>query len=969
MSQTNPCWKSLIDSVADLGDFEDSPGKPSSLPIPSNPTISNSEVTAVRFTQTNARFLRLRVFFSKDGCGLLRVLRDIAIAVQSPEGMLPIHFWNVADLGGSSPHADVIAPLHAGDPTELKDQDRRYILIDVGRALQFLHACGVPHGNIGPHSIFVKVERQTWGASYRGLLGQLGSSREDSTIEDDTRDFLSLCCDYLKVIPAQLEQLRASAKDKPASLADIVKVLFGRSRFFRPIDGLHRAALIKAKLESFARLESSVAGLPIQEQCLRALTFFHTYDAKPPCAALPFCVAAFTRRGWLWSGSWISGKGINVDTSLLPDPSPAPFIDLLLPQTHYSCDGPTIGHGAFGSVARGTDGGGRDSLAVKFGHPRWVHDSMEDSPIVLSDDALNVLVVAFVREVLTAAYCRHPAVLPVFGWNIRPRDRDRELVLVTPFERRGTVLDNLETMTNVQRLIVAYGVARGMSHLHSLHVVHRDLKPDNVLLDENWMPMISDLGWAKVVMDDSQSGRRGTTKYMAPEVWSGQTQYPVKVDVYSYSIFLWELIARQEWRPAGSGSDRPSLQRIRDLKYVLPIDHQFLARCWNPKPGLRPTFDDIVRELELAGRRCPAEDQRAFNEYKAFVDAEAKFNVVDRDLWLLMLKTPQLTGVYRSALPAQTPLSEVFVRVFSEMVDPELGPRVATVLRYIFMTKGGLDTLLYHYHMDLFTMWPPGRRHFPLAEFLVNPTEEFAAEWEITKVDVTNSPSAFLRALRNVFAFICGAHPAVLPLRGWNIERDSGKTHFVMVTAKCCEFDLCVDGEEDFAHRIMSGMAHLHSLGIAHGNFSRGSLCLDCDSKPRIRGFGIVKDDAFQADVVGCRDVFSEVFNPMPSFLVNWAESPYAFDHAVMNLFREPFGAGAPLPGFHLDLLLTLSADSGFWQKNASRPLDVSAVLAGTAHGLSEESRQQFAGVIQGLLDTVGYLRLDEIDEFEASLR
>ena len=79
-----------------------------------------------------------------------------------------------------------------------------------------------------------------------------------------------------------------------------------------------------------------------------------------------------------------------------------------------------------------------------------------------------------------------------------------------------------DALDDTQKLIILYGIAKGMSFVHKKGCVHRDLKPANILLDANKYPVICDFGLAKFVNSPEQTetteGRRkGTIYYMAPE--------------------------------------------------------------------------------------------------------------------------------------------------------------------------------------------------------------------------------------------------------------------------------------------------------------------------------------------------------------------------------------------------------------------------------------------------------------------
>lgn len=97
-----------------------------------------------------------------------------------------------------------------------------------------------------------------------------------------------------------------------------------------------------------------------------------------------------------------------------------------------------------------------------------------------------------------------------------------------------------------QRTEIALGIARGLLYLHeecSTQIIHCDIKPQNVLLDEHYNARISDFGLAKLLMlnqSHTNTNIRGTKGYVAPE-WFRNLPITVKVDVYSFGVLLLEL--------------------------------------------------------------------------------------------------------------------------------------------------------------------------------------------------------------------------------------------------------------------------------------------------------------------------------------------------------------------------------------------------------------------------------------------
>ncbi|GKV42682.1 hypothetical protein SLEP1_g50062 [Rubroshorea leprosula] len=98
-----------------------------------------------------------------------------------------------------------------------------------------------------------------------------------------------------------------------------------------------------------------------------------------------------------------------------------------------------------------------------------------------------------------------------------------------------------------QRLQIASGIARGLTYLHeecSTQIIHCDIKPQNILLDDSFAAKISDFGLAKLLINSKSHTLtviRGTKGYVAPE-WFRSTHVTVKVDVYSFGVMLLEII-------------------------------------------------------------------------------------------------------------------------------------------------------------------------------------------------------------------------------------------------------------------------------------------------------------------------------------------------------------------------------------------------------------------------------------------
>ena len=196
-----------------------------------------------------------------------------------------------------------------------------------------------------------------------------------------------------------------------------------------------------------------------------------------------------------------------------------------------------IGSGAAGRVYRAYDEHlGRD-VAIKRLH----EDTLEDV------DAR----VRFQREAIALARISHPHVLPVFDVSTDATDP----YLVLNYCPDGSLADLLRqgTMTAPDARELARQTSAGLAAMHAAGVIHRDVKPSNILrLADRWL--IGDLGIARV--DDhtalTETGARiGTPQYWAPETARGE-QCTAAVDVYGLGCVLYEALTGQKLFEGGS---------------------------------------------------------------------------------------------------------------------------------------------------------------------------------------------------------------------------------------------------------------------------------------------------------------------------------------------------------------------------------------------------------------------------------
>lgn len=156
------------------------------------------------------------------------------------------------------------------------------------------------------------------------------------------------------------------------------------------------------------------------------------------------------------------------------------------------------------------------------------------------------------------------------------------------------------------KLRLAIEIASGISYLHARNVLHRDLKSDNIFVDEDGAhAKVGDLGLAKVRSSEASVAVStvGTMIYMAPEMLRGEP-YSSAADVYSFALVVYELYAAQRPFPlnwdfhtmkqrVASKGERPDLTTLT----IPPILSDTLQRCWAMDTTRRPPMKAVVESL------------------------------------------------------------------------------------------------------------------------------------------------------------------------------------------------------------------------------------------------------------------------------------------------------------------------------------------------------------------------------------
>ena len=237
--------------------------------------------------------------------------------------------------------------------------------------------------------------------------------------------------------------------------------------------------------------------------------------------------------------------------------------------------------------------------------------------------------IIFQREVQCLFGLDHPCIVKFAGYTLPcPLTKNRFLIF-TEYVTGGSLSSVIEKSSDFSwfdstvRTIIVVGIVSAMKHIHAQSLVHRDLKPGNILLDEEHHPILCDFGSSRLLFDDATLTNLRTREmyyYMAPEICSGSEDYDNKIDVYSFGIMLYEIITGklalrhlnmiQVARYINEGK-RPQIPNT-----VLPFTRELIESCWSQEPSERPSFESIYRDIEAHNFRLFSDvDVRRVTEY------------------------------------------------------------------------------------------------------------------------------------------------------------------------------------------------------------------------------------------------------------------------------------------------------------------------------------------------------------------
>lgn len=272
-----------------------------------------------------------------------------------------------------------------------------------------------------------------------------------------------------------------------------------------------------------------------------------------------------------------------------------------------------IGEGGMATVYKGLQKSLDRPVAIKV-----LDATLTDNPTIKK---------RFKRESLIIARLSHPNIIHVIDRGMTSKGRP---VFVMEYVQGDSLADVIrdKRLSFNEKVDIIVQVCKGIAYAHKLDVIHRDIKPGNVLLDEEGHARLLDFGIASFFerdSDDPEDSRLilGTEAYMAPEQHKGIAATSKQSDIYSLGVLMFELFSGHLPGP----SPASELASVSEIPKSLS---DIILRCLESSPKQRPkSVEDVKNQLLLAMQGQHIAQDQVSRAGEGMSSIASKFGLLD----------------------------------------------------------------------------------------------------------------------------------------------------------------------------------------------------------------------------------------------------------------------------------------------------------------------------------------------------
>lgn len=235
----------------------------------------------------------------------------------------------------------------------------------------------------------------------------------------------------------------------------------------------------------------------------------------------------------------------------------------------------------------------------------------EDNEIA-GQKSIDFLITSLIR-------LHHSTIIQYYSFSFKDFDNNDNIALIMDFSKNGSLANYIERIritnkeifyNNTSRQKILIGIVRGMAYLHSHNISNIDLTPNNILLDDDYHPLITNYGLYQLYQELNLSNEIKTSYndliYTPPELLAGKS-YNDKSEVYSFGIIMYEIITESIAFPKfkrGEVTESDFINKVINENYrptfntsIKPSLKNLIEKCWSSDPESRPSFEYLFKKL------------------------------------------------------------------------------------------------------------------------------------------------------------------------------------------------------------------------------------------------------------------------------------------------------------------------------------------------------------------------------------